>query len=171
MKKALGTFATIIAVTILIGAFITAMSSTAGETKRDGRFIAYDDGTVLDTKTNLMWAAKDNGSDINWTKAKFYCEKYRGGGHTDWRMPTQNELAELYDKNKSRPVACERTAFIHLTTELIDITCFRLWTSDTSGSAAAYFYFDIGTQDWQRQSNDYYARALPVRSVKVAEKK
>ena len=34
--------------------------------KRDRRFIAYDDGTVQDTKTNLMWAANDNGSNINW---------------------------------------------------------------------------------------------------------
>jgi len=54
--------------------------STAKEIKRDGRFIAYDDGTVLDTKTNLMWAAKDNGSNINWQGAKSYCENYRGGG-------------------------------------------------------------------------------------------
>jgi hypothetical protein len=30
----------------------------------DNRFIAYDNGTVLDTETNLMWAANDNGSDI-----------------------------------------------------------------------------------------------------------
>jgi len=36
------------------------------EIGKDGRFIAYDDGTVLDTRTNLMWAAKDNGSNINW---------------------------------------------------------------------------------------------------------
>lgn len=63
----------------------------------DGRFISYDDGTVRDTQTNLMWAAKDNGRDINWANAKSYCEKYRGGGYMDWRMPTQYELAGLYD--------------------------------------------------------------------------
>ncbi|MEI7673460.1 MAG: hypothetical protein WCK00_15240, partial [Deltaproteobacteria bacterium] len=28
----------------------------AGEIARDGRFIAYNNGTVLDTRTNLMWA-------------------------------------------------------------------------------------------------------------------
>jgi len=28
----------------------------AGEIGRDGRFIAYDNGTVLDTETGLMWA-------------------------------------------------------------------------------------------------------------------
>lgn len=43
---------------------------TAGETARDGRFIAYDNGTVLDTNTNLICAAKDNGSDVNWANAK-----------------------------------------------------------------------------------------------------
>jgi hypothetical protein len=55
--------------------------SIAKEIKRDGRFIAYDDGTVLDTKTKLMWAARDNGSNINWANAKSYCENYRGGGY------------------------------------------------------------------------------------------
>jgi len=48
-------------VTFLIGTIITVNYATAGETARDGRFIAYDNGTVLDTKTHLMWAAKDNG--------------------------------------------------------------------------------------------------------------
>jgi hypothetical protein len=53
------------------------------EKARDGRFIAYDDGAVLDTSKNLMWAAKDNGRDSNWAKANSYCEKYSGGGYTD----------------------------------------------------------------------------------------
>ena len=101
MKKTLGTMVAIMVVAILIGTFITAKSSTAGEKARDGRFIAYDNGTVLDTKTNLMWAAKDNGSDINWADAKSYCENYRGGGYTDWRMPTTDELAGLYDAAKT----------------------------------------------------------------------
>jgi len=40
-------------------------SVPAKETKRDNSFIAYDNGTVLDTKNNLMWAAKDNGYEIS----------------------------------------------------------------------------------------------------------
>ncbi len=73
---------------------------TVKEIGKDGRFTAYDDGTVLDTRTNLMWAAKDNGSDISWQGAKSYCENYRGGGYSDWRMPMQNGLAGLYDTTK-----------------------------------------------------------------------
>jgi hypothetical protein len=101
--------------------------STANEISRDGRFIAYDNGTVLDTSTNLMWAAKDNGRDVNWSDAKSYCENYRGGGYSDWRMPTLEELAGLYDSRKSRPGACNTAYNINVATELIDITCFWVW--------------------------------------------
>jgi UTP:GlnB (protein PII) uridylyltransferase len=57
MKKTLGTMVAIMAVAISIGSLITAKYATAGETMRDGRFIAYDNGTVLDTSTNLIQMA------------------------------------------------------------------------------------------------------------------
>lgn len=50
---------------------------------------------VLDTSTNLLWAARDNGFDIDWAKAKTYCENCRLGGYADWRMPTADERAGL----------------------------------------------------------------------------
>lgn len=128
------------------------------EIGKDGRFIAYDDGTVLDTRTKLMWAARDNRSDINWIGAKRYCENYRGGGYTDWRMPTQDELAGLYDGsvkgNKGYPL-----------TTLITLTWGCIWASETRGSDAANFVFiSGGLRNWDRQSLDYGRRvALPVR--------
>jgi hypothetical protein len=146
-----------------------ATELTANEIKRDGRFIAYDNGTVLDSRTNLMWAATDNGNNINWANARSYCENYRGGGYTDWRMPTQDELAELYDESKSRPGACNQNLNLHVATELIDITCFGLWASEirvsTRASEAAIFYFGLGKRDWFSQSI-IILRALPVRSGK-----
>jgi hypothetical protein len=140
------------------------------ETSRDGHFISYTNGTVLDTKTNLMWAAKDNGSNVNWPNAKSYCENYRRGGYTDWRLPTQDELAGLYDVSKSRsghiihkinlPYA------IHIT-ELIDVSGWGLWASETRGSDAAIFYFTTGSRYWVNQSiDDGRFQALPVRSAK-----
>ena len=137
--------------------------STANEIRRDGRFIAYDNGTVLDTKTNLMWAAKDNGSNINWQGAKSYCENYRGGGYTDWRMPTQDELEGLYDEKKSHPAAGNPNYNMHVATELID-TYSAPWASETRGSDAAYFGFILGNRGWNPQS--VLCRALPVRSGK-----
>jgi hypothetical protein len=137
--------------------------STAVETAKDGRFIANNNGTVLDTRTNLMWAAKDNGRNINWAEAKNYCENYRGGGYTDWRMPTQEELAGLYDMGKSYKSDCGMNA--HLT-ELICLTCTAPWAFEKRGSEAAIFGFDPGKRYWAPQSRDHGTRALPVRSVK-----
>jgi hypothetical protein len=144
-----------------------AAIATAKETARDGRFIAYSNGTVLDTRTNLMWAAKDNGSDINRADAKNYCENYRGGGYTDWRMPTQNELAGLYDAGKTNknPPSGGCQGNYHLT-ELIHITCCCPWASETRGSEAAKFFFDNGERYWYPQSFGNGNRALPVRSGK-----
>jgi hypothetical protein len=138
--------------------------STANEIRRDGRFIAYDNGTVLDTRTNLMWAAKDNGSDINWGNAKNYCENYRGGGYTDWRMPTQDELAGLYDANKSQQAECYSSNQNHVATDLIHLTCFAPWASETRGSKAATFYFCYGHREWDPLPHSNVSRALPVRS-------
>jgi hypothetical protein len=167
MKKTLGTMVAIIVVAILIGTFITAKYATAGETARDGRFIAYSNGTVLDTQTNLMWAAKDNGSDINWADAKTYCTKYRGGGYKDWRMPTQAELAGLYVFDHAKPKgyksACGTDVFL---TELIRLTCNWVWASETRGSDAAYVNLSDGHRPFVPSSDGTKMRVLPVRSGK-----
>jgi tetratricopeptide (TPR) repeat protein len=136
------------------------------EIKGDGRFISYNNGTVLDTSTNLMWAAKDNGSDIDWQRAKNYCENYRGGGYTDWRMPTVDELAMLYDASKPRTSACGLNYSIAVATELIDITCDSPWASQAGSSDAAYFGFHSGSRKWGPKSDTFGGRALPVRSSK-----
>jgi len=110
-----------------------------------------------------MWAAKDNGSNINWANAKGYCENYRGGGYTDWRMPTQDELAGLYDSSKIRITVCGFNAGI---TELLDLTCSWVWASETRGSDAAGFGFGIGVKIWSPQPDGDVNRALPVRAGK-----
>jgi Protein of unknown function (DUF1566) len=130
---------------------------------QDGRFIAYNNGTVLDTWTNLMWAAHDNGSAISWEIAKSYCENYRGGGYTDWRMPTLNELTGLSDSSKSYRAQYND---VHLT-ELIKLTIGSCWSSDTRGSDALLFNFWRGTwYGFRNVSDNLGGAALPVRSVK-----
>ena len=142
-------------------------ASKGNEIRRDGRFIAYDNGTVLDTRTNLIWAAKDNGIDVNWADAKSYCENYRGGGYTDWQMPTQDELAGLYDPGKtiSNPPTGRSGGNYHIT-DLIHLTRCCPWAYETRGSNAAYFHFILGDRYWNPRSYDFANRALPVRSGK-----
>jgi hypothetical protein len=110
-----------------------------------------------------MWAAKDNGSDINWANAKSYCENYRGGGYTDWRMPTQDELAGLYDTAKTYKSDCGFD--VHLT-ELIHLTCYWAWASETRVFWADRFFFTDVYRGWDQRSRDGNGRALPVRSGK-----
>ncbi len=130
------------------------------EIGNDGRFIAYDDGTVLDKNTNLMWAARDNGRAINWQDARSYCEGYRGGGYTDWRMPTRDELGGLYDRNRKENIYGARL------TALIKVTDAWVWAADASGAAAGINIFYLGDRFWFSRSLDDNDRALPVRSVK-----
>jgi hypothetical protein len=167
MKKLLGKMVAIMLVAIVTGIFITAESSVAGEKARDGRFIAYDNGTVLDTRTNLMWADKDNGRLIPWTYAQTYCDNYRGGGYTDWRMPTLDELKGLYDESKAYSSDCEEGTNVHLT-ELIRLRCGYVWSSETIGTNGAYYFiFYDGTEKWCHQTDiSYNMRVIPVRSVK-----
>ena len=139
--------------------------SSARECGRDGRFIAYDNGTVLDTSTNLMWAARDNGANIDWANAKSYCENYRGG-YSDWRMPAEDELAGLYDSNKTYRLPPRKSynhdIDVHLT-ELIQLSSSYCFSSNTHASDVMIFYFDTGEPYWGDPFNDFGGRALPVR--------
>ena len=124
------------------------------------RFADQGDGTIFDTETGLMWAKRDNGSGINWSNAKSYCDSYSGGGHTNWRLPTQDELAGLYD-----------AGIRYREGHIIDITACCPWAAETRGSKAAIFNFDKGNRGWTDQSNSfktYFSNvpALPVRSSK-----
>jgi hypothetical protein len=144
--------------------------STVGEIARDGRFIAYSNGTVLDTQTGLMWAAKDNGYDIDWYGAKEYCENYRGDGYRNWRMPTLDELEQLYDNNKS--YKAKQGILDGCLAEFIELTKCWLWTAEVSrsvhGSYASIFAFDVRWRSSVNLSYSYStsARVLPVRSAK-----
>ena len=157
-------------VSFLLIFFLTQISCTMAEreTGRDGRFIAYENGTVLDTRTNLMWAAKDNGSDIDWYGANVYCIHYKGGGYEDWRMPTHNELSGLFDRNKPRPAECIKSYSIYVATKFIDITCFNMWAEEELSLDSASFYFgDDGTVFWDPKFTTTIGyRVLPVRNGK-----
>ena len=134
--------------------------------KTDGRFTAYDDGTVYDKTTNLLWAAKDNGSDITWPDAKKICEDYTAGGFTDWRLPTLDELATLYDENlEGYKMECCPTCLNVKITDFIKLTCCCPWASETkdNGSLAGVFVFGNGLGYWTHPRYDYVKRVLPVR--------
>jgi hypothetical protein len=72
-----------------------SITPEVNEIGRDGTFIAYDDGTVLDTKTNLMWWSKSIAVS-DFYNAQYKSKTLRGGGYSDWRVPSIQELKTVF---------------------------------------------------------------------------
>jgi hypothetical protein len=140
------------------------IASKLKEIAHDGSFIAYSNGTVLDTKTNLMWASTDAEVSSEYhSDVTSYCERYQGGGHTDWRMPTLDELGTLYNEKL-------RNEHGYHITQLINVGTDCIWADHSSWGGAAAFNFRIGTRalggfSVGKSSPSQSARALPVRDI------
>jgi hypothetical protein len=135
------------------------MAAEGDGTGETARFRSLEEGIVFDAVTDLMWAAKDNGADIGWEAAGKYCEDYKVGGFTDWRLPTQKELETLY-----QPAKKEKNRFA--ITELITLSECCVWASDVSMGGAANFSFRTGARPWAFREDSYKLRVLPVRDSK-----
>ena len=149
---------------------LVVMAVFAGHAIAADRFVNNGNGTVTDTQTGLMWAAQDNGVDINWYDAKAYCEGFAKGG-TGWRLPTQNELVGLFQSGL-------RSWGSHA----IKLSGYEVWASETRMSLygsddAGDVYFVTGSKGWFPKSKGAYHdnaisspytthRALPVRTAR-----
>ncbi len=113
-------------------------------------------GVALNVCSGLQWATHDNGRGIDWHNANAYCRNYKGGGHTDWRLPTVSELKGMY-----QALRYNKGDIINITDEYS-----RLWASDTRNTNAAYLQlYSVGFQRWASLGYDG-PRVLPVRSSK-----
>ena len=56
------------------------------------------DGTVLDTDTNLLWLETWNPTGLQtWQTQTSWAEKLTFAGSSEWRLPTIEQYATLYD--------------------------------------------------------------------------
>jgi hypothetical protein len=135
------------------------------------RFVAAADDSVTDAATGLVWTAHDNGKDLTWTAATAYAAAYRGGGHTDWRLPTEDELEVLAEPELAhRDLSdCTRGKLDLLITSAIHPSCGIAWSSTTVGKdRAVAFGFISGTSRLARVGEQKNYRALLVRSPAAA---
>ena len=60
---------------------------------------------VTDIKTKLMWQDNLETSTLKLTykEAKNHCKKLELIGYTDWRLPTQEQLLTITNKNRFNP--------------------------------------------------------------------
>ena len=63
------------------------------------------DGTIFDTRANLLWQQSSSTKQYTWKDAHTYCEKLNLAGYKDWRLPTIEELKTLIEK-EHQPTIC-----------------------------------------------------------------
>jgi hypothetical protein len=78
------------------GRFVTADAPMIAEPSTAHPTAEVPGGIYLDLETRLMWTKEDNGTDLEWNDAKEYASGLSLGGRTDWRLPTIEELEDLY---------------------------------------------------------------------------
>lgn len=136
------------------------------------RFSDNGDGTVTDSKFNLMWSKTDNQGDINWIQAEkwvqFTFPDTIPKRYENWRLPTLAELQSLLveDKqNKGYETECGQWV---KTVPEIKLSCGWVWTSETDPIAptARIFNFDNVYHYTVRKAHKRGYRALPVRNLK-----
>jgi hypothetical protein len=55
----------------------------------------------VDSDTNLMWTAADNGSGLSWHQALRYCTDLSLAGFTNWTLPGIEDLQGLFNASPS----------------------------------------------------------------------
>ena len=72
------------------------------DVSRSASDFTWDDETVTDTRTGLMWSQKSL-FDMNFATAMQACPSQIWGGFADWRLPTRAEIRSLVDYTKQQP--------------------------------------------------------------------
>lgn len=131
------------------------------------RFVDNGDGTVTDTKLNLMWSRNDNNGDINWRQSQQWV-KYTfpytlEKNYDNWRLPTLAELQSLYVEEGGYESDCGQMVHVN---PAIKLSCGWVWTSETSAIQARVFNFERGIYYSARMVHKRAYRALPVRNLK-----
>ncbi len=123
------------------------------------RFVNFNDGTVLDTQRQLMWTAR--GQRVELRYAAEYCRNltFGLGRHRDWRMPTFEELRELYDSTSSEAIKILGG---------IELTSYRggVWSSksegdcrERTGTCPAFLYHDGRQEQYEHDGEVLCVRA------------
>ncbi|MGP0565881.1 DUF1566 domain-containing protein [Nitrospina sp. 32_T5] len=110
------------------------------------RFVSIGPHVVQDTVTGLYWMKKDSWQDrgkyYNWHESREYADLKnirKIGGFTDWRLPTMDEVATLYDPELSN--TAKGGATIHIDPVFPEGSFKLHWTtSDTSTRRPRFDY-------------------------------
>ena len=110
----------------------------------------------MTSKLNLIWkktdSFQDTGKWINWLKTKAYIENINAqnfAGHSNWRLPTQEEAWSLFDPNQTNQDKYGEDIYLDPVFETG--SAGTTWTADTKNSAALVIQYEDGGQVWPSQ--------------------
>lgn len=111
----------------------------------DNRYIDNDDGTITDTKTNLMWMKKDSylhsGHWHSWPEVHDYVQQLNDEGfaqYIDWQLPTTKELKTLYEPEKTNSSQAGTEMKIHSDPIFGKNGSGSLWSGEKNGRYNAF---------------------------------
>jgi len=132
------------AIPALLVSMLAAPALTVQAAAPPGRYTASS-GTVLDTKTRLVWQQPFAASSMTWAAAKSYCAGLGTTlGGSGWRLPTIKELQTLVDVSVSTGQTIDTTYFPNAA------TAFWSSTPSTADAKAAWVLsFDASADELQ----------------------
>lgn len=126
-------------------------------------FIDNGDGTVSDTRNNLMWLKKDSyqefGYGINWFEAHDFCEQVNArkqAGYDDWRLASYEEAKTLFSFTMSN--VDKDGAEIHIDSAFEAGGGHNIWTFEEKPDYHQYamkFSYVTGNDVWENKDNEY----------------
>ena len=126
---------------------VLGIDAFLGKSLYGGTIIGLLDDSIL------ILAPKETETRLNWSEAIEYCSKLSSNGYQDWRLPSKDELKEVYN---NKDVLDSKEAFVE----------DSYWSSSEFSSTNAWKqYFYNGNQYNGIKTTAYYVRA--VRSIKL----
>ncbi|MBC8284477.1 MAG: DUF1566 domain-containing protein [Nitrospinae bacterium] len=126
-------------------------------------FVDNGDGTISDTRSNLMWKQDDSfkefGYGINWFEAQDYCEilnEKKFAGFDDWRLPSGEEAKSVFSFTQSN--TDKDGAETHISDLFEPGGGHNTWTYEEKPDYQQYaqkFSFITGNDMWEHKDNEY----------------
>ena len=140
---------------------VLALSLSAGA---QASFTSTGDFTVYDSKKDLTWAKDANISNgtMDWDTAAAWAEGLVYGGHSDWVLPTIDQLTYQFTINLGQPEYSQIKDLSNANISLFsNIQNFVYWSgSEYSPGNHSIFYGNEGTAYYQSNSSLAYAWAV-----------